>query len=378
MRDYIEKEQLLRFVFPIDGDLLNEFDGEEHYGRLFVKAKVFSTNDSVRINGLPANKKGGFFVREIGLDFGKNTIVAEDDNGTKEICVYVAENAIGRYRLSSDDNIICLWDINKNKDKYKSIFDNPYLAVYKEAHDKYDACIHLNLYYEMKGKHHRFSKERDDFNLSMMTDKFKKEWQANSNWLKLNFHAKANDPESPYLNSNYDTVYADCKAVQDEIIRFAGKETLSNETTLHYGKCTAEGQKALRDRGLKSLAGYFELANGRAAVSYIYPKYLVDYISRRDFWYDREYDIIFCKIDRVLNLHIPEETRALLDGVFNYQDTNKGFIELMMHEQYFYDDYAAHTPDFRERVLDACRFVYEKGYKGAFLDDIRQSAGFDA
>ena len=35
MRDYIEKEQSLRFVFPIDGDLLNEFDGEEHSGSLF-------------------------------------------------------------------------------------------------------------------------------------------------------------------------------------------------------------------------------------------------------------------------------------------------------------------------------------------------------
>ena len=71
MKDYIEQGQKLRFVFPIDGDVLNEFDGEEHSGRLFINVKVFSTDDSVRINGLVAKKRGDFFTREIALDFGQ-------------------------------------------------------------------------------------------------------------------------------------------------------------------------------------------------------------------------------------------------------------------------------------------------------------------
>ena len=41
-----------------------------------------------------------------------------------------------RFRISSDDNILFLQDINKNKDTYSSIFENPYLAMYKMAHDE--------------------------------------------------------------------------------------------------------------------------------------------------------------------------------------------------------------------------------------------------
>ena len=36
----------------------------------------------------------------------------------------------------------------------------------------------------------------------------------------------------------------------------------------------------------------------------------------------------------------------------------------MIHEQYFYEDYCAHRPDFEKRILDPCKLLFENGYKG--------------
>lgn len=369
MRKYIDWEKKTHFVFPIDGDVLNKYDGEERNGKLYIKVKVDS-DSPVKVNGKEAVKCGDFYTAEVCINEGKTTLVAEGENARDEISVFTLKKHIGYYRLSSDDNIIFLYDINKNKDKYNSIFDNPYLAVYKKAHDLYDACVHLNIYYEMPAEHKYFKEKREYFNLSMMTDKFKDEWKANSDWLKLNFHAKADQPDKPYIDTDYNKIYNECKQVMDEVVRFAGEETLSKETTVHWGAVTYEGTKAVRDLGIKSLAGYFVLEGGRPVVSYFYPKYLVDYLSQRDFWYDTELDILYCKIDRVLNLHTADVCVELLNCMYA-QKTRSGFIELMMHEEYFYPDCSLYEEDFEQRVLEPCRWAYEKGYRGLFLDDVR-------
>ena len=105
----------------------------------------------------------------------------------------------------------------------------------------------------MSAEHPNFADVREDFDLSMMTDKFKDEWIANSDWLKLNFHANHEFPAKPYKYTDYDTIYNDCKKVQNEIIRFAGKQTLSEETTMHWGECSKEGIPALIKNPVKAI-----------------------------------------------------------------------------------------------------------------------------
>ncbi len=368
MSKYIKYGEKTAFVKPIDGDVLNNYDGEEGNGKLWTDV-ILKSERAVCVNGIPAEKgEDGLYRARVGLSSGWNTLTAESECGKDEIKVRYTDADVGYYRLSSDDNIIFLSDINKNKDVYKSIFDNPYLAVYKKAHDLYGAKIHLNIYYEMP-EHPDFTGKRDYFNLSMMTDKFKSEWKANSDWLKMNFHANSDKPDKPYLTAGYDKVYSECKRVQDEIRRFAGEKTLSDETTIHWGATTEEGVKAARDLGIKALAGYMKIEGSRTVVSYHYPKDLVAYLERRDFWYDRSLDMYFAKIDCVLNLHTPEEIEGLLNTLYT-DKTRSGFIEIMMHEEYFYPDYTAYEPDFEKRVLTGCRFACEKGYKGAFLAEV--------
>lgn len=369
MRDYLDRKSKLRFVFPIDGDCLNKYDGRLENGILYVYFKVKSESP-VTLNGKETQYDGEYYIAELPLVKGKNKLIADNGRETKEICVFNMNDAIGHYRLSSDDNVIFLWDINKNADKYSSIFDNPYLAVYKKAHDLYGACVHLNIYYEMLPYHYSFANRREYFNLSMMTEKFKDEWKANSSWLKLNFHARGDQPDKPYEHTDYQTIYEDCKKVQQEIIRFAGEDTLSDETTIHWGECTEAGVRAVRDLGIRSLAGYFCLEAGKPLVSYFYPKDLVDYLDMRDFWYDRDIDMMYCRIDNVMNLYKTEEIEPLFDVLYE-QKKRSGFLEIMIHEEYFYSDYTAYIPAFEDTVLTACKWAKEKGYKGAFLRDVQ-------
>ena len=84
------------------------------------------------------------------------------------------KNSFPHYRLSPDDNIFFLRDIARNVDCYTSIFDNQYLAFFQEMHRRFGTKTHFNLYYRT-----------EDFDLSQMPDKFRREWEDNADWIRL-------------------------------------------------------------------------------------------------------------------------------------------------------------------------------------------------
>ena len=100
-----------------------------------------------------------------------------------------------------DDNIRFFKEITENG--YKSIFEHPYLAMYKRLHERFNLKVQLNLFYKT-----------DEFNLSRFSDKYYNEWQENSDWLKLSFHSDY-EKICPYYFSGYDEVFEDCKRVND-------------------------------------------------------------------------------------------------------------------------------------------------------------------
>ena len=183
------------------------------------------------------------------------------------------------------------------------------------------------------------------------------------------------------------TVYAariteDCMAVCREIVRFAGEECISNSTTAHWGSANREAVRSLRALGFRSLTGYLTLGpNGNPSVSYYLPKELVQHLDSRDFWVDTEEDMIFGRIDKVLNLNSPEKVQQDVRDAIAHPHRG-GFVSVMIHEQYFYPDYRSHLPDFEQRVLAACRILTEAGYTGAHISDVtaepalRQYAAF--
>lgn len=360
------------FVFPIQGDCLNEHDGRLVDNCLYIVAEVKAPeNHEIVICKKAATFEDGVYSAEICISGYRTTLTAEDKTTGEEIKIDVfrLNDPVGKFRLSSDDNILCLQDITKNKDTYTSIFDNAYLAVYKKAHDLYGAKVHLNLFYEFIPTDD-FKEHTEYFNLTMMTDKFKDEFEANSDWLKLAFHAKTEYPDEPYKNTTFEEITEDCIRVCREIIRFAGKKSINNTTTIHWGEVNREGVRALRALGFKALTGYLTFnADGSPLVAYYLDKEQVKHADTRDFWYDKDEDMMFGRIDIVLNLNDYEWTVNALRDIVAHPGRS-GFVSMMIHEQYFHADYIGYLPDFEKRVLDACKYLYENGYKGTHVSDI--------
>ena len=354
-----EPDQPLRITDPPDGAILNRQDGELTAGGLRVWVEGASPGASaVRINGGRAEVREGRFRVPVVLRERETRIVAEAGPGRRDaITLLWDRDSLPRYRFSIDDNIQFLKDIAEHAATYASIFDNPYLAFWREMHRNYGAKFHFNIYYQTQG-----------FNLSQMPVRYRQEWRQNADWIRLTFHARANEPDRPYLEAPAGQIRQDYRLVTREIERFAGQELLSPFTTIHWGTTTLAGARALRGEGVRGLAGYFEARDELPTVCYYLPLERWRYLMGRDYWKDTREDLIFIRHDIVVNTVPLEKIVPHLERVAA-DPRQSEVLELMIHEQYFYPGYLAYQPDFRQRVERALQWVTQRGYKPVFYKD---------
>ena len=393
MRDFFHVCDPVSFVFPIDGDCLNCHDGREEDGVLYVTVKIRAAeNADLRINGQPAafDPEARLYYREVPIYVYRTTLTAIDAyNGYRaDAVVYKLNDPINKFYFTVDDTIVFLYDLNKNPEKYPSMFDHPFLAPFKKAHDLYGANVHLNLYWEFNEESARdFADHKEYFNLSMMTDRYRPEFEANAHWLTLSYHAHANYPDMPCKVQSADFIGKSIRMVHKEICRFAGPASLIPATTMHWGNCYLEAQRAFRDNGYRIEFGSFRVVdNDQAYLSYYgrdgLPRYIrgggVDAYNQtseaeggtgRDFWKDNREDIHFCHTDMVLNAIDLDNVIPWMDA-YMAQRPNSGFMHPMIHEEYYYPDYCNYLPDCGQRVLTAIRHLYEKGYRSVPIQDI--------
>ena len=228
-----------------------------------------------------------------------------------------------------DDNIRFFREINEKK--YDSIFDHPYLAVYKRLHERFGLKVQLNLFYQ-----------ENAFNLSQFTNKYYNEFEGVADWLKLSFHSKMENVR-PYEFSNYDEVYKDCYSVNEQIVRFASPKALAKTTTIHFCLATKDGIQALSDNKIIGLLGLFG-TNEKPRSSY-----LVNEDDAKKIRLGNGVklgEITYRGIDIVLNAFSKEEILSQLENL-----QNKNHINVMIHEQYFYSDYARYQKDFEEKLI---------------------------
>ena len=356
----------MKFVYPTDGDMLTDAAGRiAEDGALMIEVCV-QAEECVEVDGISAQRQAdGTWRAEIALRGAHHTIRAKGKK--EEICatVYRLPNAAGKYALSVDDNIWWLAELTTHP--RKSLFDHPYLAVYRRMHEKYGAKVRMNLFYRVN--------ECDEarygaFDLSQMTDRYREEFIENSDWLHLAFHSFKESPAYPYREASAEQVLEDWKRVEQEIIRFAGEEALERATTLHFGACTHAGIRALGENGIRMLMGFMELdRRGNPSVSYNLSVDEIYRTQRYGFRYDQENGMIYGKIDVVLNSHSPEKIVQILDKQ-KAEHPLRGFVEIMIHEQYFYKDYFNYEPDYEARIEAGCRWCHERGYVGAFAQDV--------
>ena len=246
-----------------------------------------------------------------------------------------------------DDNIKFFKEISAQK--CSSIFMHPYLAMLKRLHEKYALKIQLNLFYRCDG-----------FTLSDFDERYKSEWEENADWLKLSFHSEFENVR-PYEFSEYEEVFYDCKRVNEEILRFASNKSLAKTTTVHYCLLTEGGIRAMKKNGISGLLGLYGTKE-KPESSYQSTELEGDMI--RSGKTVKSGDISYSAIDIVLNNYGEREILSRLNGLLG-----RDLIKVMIHEQYFYEDYTSYQPDFEKKLDATFKYLTKNGYKSIFFED---------
>jgi len=326
---------------------------------------------AVTVNGVECRRNGRAFEAEIELRQKMNDIIVKSKSASNElhetrIRVLWLKNSVPRYRFTVDDTIFFLREIHRNG--YKSLFEDYFLGNLRKLHQKYGTKFALNLFYETSGDAEYINVEREYFNLSQFSDRYKSEWEDNADWLRLLFHAKREHPGEPYKNASAETLIGDFVQVEREIKRFAGEASYLPATVIHWGTIRPETYQSLAAHGVTALSGYFIRRNGDYYVCYQMDDSRCHYLEHQDFLLDVDSGIVFSKIDLVANLVPLDDTVPTLEKVIADPNTAE-FIDLMTHEQYFWPFYRNYLPDHWDRLDRAFAFLTERGYKPVFMND---------
>lgn len=305
-----------------------------------------------------------------------------------------------RYAYFFIDDVI--WPFRDiTRDKPASIFDQLLLKMLKEAHDKYGLKVVLNAFYRTD-----YFYGDDEFTLADMTDDYKAEWEANSDWLKIAFHAKQEFPDYPHVNINYEDMRNSVRRFHQEVIRFAGEKTLSTAFNPHWSPVSKEGVKAVRDEGVKMICvtagerkeyngnpsslpyGHaLRLLNNRKPETAIYFRDIKDaaihdslcgynHISTEEYErtlytldtiYNEEANIYFKHFwnGSCLNLSKVDEIEVDMQKVLG-----SAYVCCATHEQYSYPDYFAYQPESRDKLMKMCEVFEKYGYQYIFVEDL--------
>lgn len=356
-----EPAPVLRIEEPFHGAVLNHRHGEKVDGGLKIRVGGQAPlQGAVVVNDVPAQRAGAEFTSEIVLR-QKETELLAVSQGTvsrQEHRVRVVWDRYSqpRYRFSIDDNSFFLRDVAQKN--YASLFDCFYLKGLQELHSKYGTRFVLNIYYTTG----------DGFELPQFPDRYKGQWQDNSDWLKLAFHAQANLPDRPYEKAPASQLIADLDRVAEQIMRFAGDRTYSPPTVIHWGMVQPSALKPLYERGVRVLSGYFRRQNDAWDVNYLLDDAKSKYLSCHDALIDFDSGIVFSRVDIVCNNTPVEQIVPTLEPLT--KDPNQAEImDLFTHEQYFWPFYVNYVPDHFQRLDMAIRWVTEHGYKPVFFHE---------
>ena len=353
---------MLRIEEPFHGAVLNRRHGRQSEAGLAIEVTgTAPLDDPVTINGQPAQRAGTRFSAEIALRETETDIVARSAGSLghheHQVRVVWDRHSRSRYRFSIDDNSFFLRDIAQQN--YRSLFDCFYLQGLRELHARYGARFVLNIYYTTA----------DGFELPHFPDRYRSEWQDHSHWLKLAFHARANDPDRPYQYAPPQTLLADLDQVTEQIHRFAGEQTCSPPTVIHWAMVQPAALKPLYARGVRVLSGFFHHRRGAGYdINYFLDDERSEYLCRHDALKDFASGIVFSSVDIICNNTTVEQTVPTLAPLAEDPHTAE-IMDLFTHEQYFWPFYRSYRSDHFARLDTALAWVAENGYEPVFFHE---------
>lgn len=359
---------MIRFLFPIDGDVLTPDDGcivnDPLYGdRIRFTARLearpglaLTLNERNAIEVSP-----GVYEAEAYTDGVRTTLQARAEDESAVIRVFRFKEAYRKYRLAIDDIVWSMRALAEQAPFVSSMFEVPFFALFRDLHEEFGTKIHMNIYFRDEG----------NFTLKQFPDKFKEEFIRNSDWFKFTFHARANLPDHIYQYAPYSELLHDYHQVTNEILRFAGPEVNTDVNGLHFAETTLEGARALRSVGIRCLVGYYIFdENGDPSIAYYLNKEQTAHCAGRDFWVDTAEDIVFSKDKMVIDTFALKDIVPRLDYLKNERPHESGTMNFVTHEQYFYPSFVRYQPDWRQKVFTAIGWAARNGYTPCFLDDV--------
>ena len=299
-----------------------------------------------------------------------------------------------------DDTIWVFRDLARQRPA--SMFDNAFLKMLKRAHDDHGLTVQLNLFFRTD-----FFYGSDEFTLKEMPDCYKAEFEANTDWLRLAFHAKQEFPDYPYVNATYEDVKKDYYEIYNEVVRFAGEGSWSHTVVPHWLPISKAGCQALVDCGIKFMSpsigekrefdgddtvlpyghaarlrqnrqpetGLFTRATKNKAISasiagynHITAEQYASIEGRNASILDEETGVRYRQIGHgpTINLYTQEEIRERLA-----QLNGREYIGVGNHEQYFYEDYYNYIPDIAERIYVMAEELHKYGYRFITADEMK-------
>lgn len=253
-----------------------------------------------------------------------------------------------------DDNIRFLQELSQAG--AQRLDEHPYFEMLQMLHNQYGAKFQLNMFY---------SYEPGGFSLAQVPDCYRAQFAACASWLRLSFHSAHNDPPFPYETAKPERLTQDFDMVQRELLRIAGQLALTNTTTLHYVAATRNAMEALRLRGVRGFIAMAYDVPGRDALQYHLTPEQGALLRKNDRLYDDQTELWFLHnhmiIDRVPLDEIANRLGMLLE---------KPMVQLMTHEQYFYEDFQLHQPDFAQKLALCWEMLSAAGYTAVFAEDL--------
>ena len=309
----------------------------------------------------------------------------------------------GRKAFFYIDDVIWLFrDLTRQRPK--SLFDNAFLSLLREAHERYGMKIQLNCFYRTD-----FFYGTDEFTLAEMTDAYRDEWQANKGWLRLGFHSLQEFPDYPFVNLDYADARKVIGGIAREVRRFAGEGVFARGAVTHWGVASKDTCRAAADEGIRILIAHcgprrawdgkedalpyghaWRFLNNRKPETALFTRYgagedIASSISgynhftmetgwrmfgKFDYAYDRETKIGLKELEDLqqigaINIYEVAELPKMFKKVIGNE-----FITFGDHEQYFYKDYFHYQPDYAEKIFTCGKLLQDAGYEFFFLEEL--------
>ena len=342
----------------------------------------------------------------VGLDCG--TSVPEFARGARDMGPILGRAELRRNaklkgkRCSyfCDDAIWCLRDLTRQRPK--SMFDHPFFAVLKECHEKYGLKMQINLFYRTD-----FFYGMDEFTLKDVTDAYKGEFAANSDWLKLGFHSLQEFPDYPWINADAADVKKLFGMIYGEVVRFAGETSFARACVPHWCPMSKDGVRALKDCGIRlmecSIGPRYAFDGKEERLPYGHSFRLLQNRKPETGFYWRESRNTAISASICAYNHISEAQSAQTAHTLGYlhdPETGMNFHHMFCdapclnlctletlkediakclggeylifsnHEQYFFKDYLAYQPEYADKIRLMCRMMREAGYAFMLMEDL--------